>query len=101
MVGIKAYTHAVAFAQDPTTALEVALLFFAIQQVEGNLLVPLVQRWAVRLPPLLGIAGVVVFGALFGVAGIVFGTPLVVVGMVLVRRLYVEQALEDASSFDG
>jgi predicted PurR-regulated permease PerM len=91
----------VAFAQDPTTALEVALLFFAIQQLEGNLLVPLVQRWAVRLPPLLGIAGIVVFGALFGVAGIVFGTPLVVVGMVLVRRLYVEQALEGASSSAG
>lgn len=84
----------VAFAQGPQAALYVALLFLAIGQVEGNLLVPLVQRWAVKLPPVLGVAAVIVFGALFGVAGVIFGTPLMVVTMVLVRRLYIERTLE-------
>ena len=84
----------VAFSQGPQMALYVALLFFAIQQLEEVLLVPLVQRWAVKLPPVLGLLGVMVFGTLFGLPGIVFGTPLMVLGMVLVQRLYVEQTLE-------
>jgi predicted PurR-regulated permease PerM len=84
----------VAFVQGPQQALYVALLFFALQQIEESALVPLVQRWAVSLPPVLGLAGVLVFGTLFGPLGVVFGTPLTVVVMVLVEKLYVRQALE-------
>lgn len=83
-----------AFMQGPETALYVAVLALAIQQVEGNLLMPLLQRWAVQLPPALGVLSVVVAGTLLGLPGILFATPLVVVAMVLVRRLYVEGALE-------
>src|SRR6185369_14221453 len=84
----------VAFAQGPTAALKVALFFLVIQQLEGNLLMPIVQRWAVHLPPVMGLLAVVVFGTLFGVAGVVFGTPLMVVAMILTRRLYIEGFLE-------
>lgn len=84
----------VAFAQGPEQALWVGLVFLAIQQVEGHLLVPLVQRWAVHLPPALAVVSVLVFGTLFGVAGVMFGTPLMVVSVVLVQRLYVERTLE-------
>jgi predicted PurR-regulated permease PerM len=84
----------VAFAQGPTQALYVALLFLVLQQVEGNVLVPLVQRWAVDLPPVLSLASVMVFGTLFGPLGVVLGTPLAVVMMVLVQRLNIEQTLE-------
>jgi len=84
----------VAFVQGPQQALYVALLFFALQQIEESAMVPLVQRWAVSLPPVLGLAGVLVFGTLFGPLGVVLGTPLTVVGMVLVERLYVRQGLE-------
>ena len=87
----------VAFVEGPQQALYVALLFFALQQVEEAALVPLVQRWAVSLPPVLGLAGVLVFGTLFGPLGVVFGTPLSVVAMVLVERLYVQQGLEGES----
>lgn len=86
----------VAFVQGPQQALYVGLFFLALQQVEEAALVPLVQRWAVSLPPVLGLAGVLVFGNLFGPLGVVFGTPLSVVAMVLVERLYVRQALEGA-----
>lgn len=84
----------VGFGQGPQQALYVGLVFLAIQQLEGNLLVPLVQRWAVDLPPALAVASVLVFGSLFGAGGVVFGTPLMVVAMVLVQRLYVEGTLE-------
>jgi predicted PurR-regulated permease PerM len=88
----------VAFAEGPTQALYVAIMFTAVQQIEGNVLVPLVQRWAVQVPPALTVAGVVVFGSLFGIPGIVFGTPLTVVTMVLVKHLYVEHTLERSAS---
>jgi predicted PurR-regulated permease PerM len=66
----------------------------AIQQIEGNLLMPFVQRWAVALPPVLGIMAAVIFGLLFGLAGVILATPLMVVAMVLVQKLYVEGVLE-------
>jgi predicted PurR-regulated permease PerM len=84
----------VAFAQGPEQALWTLGLFLLIQQLEGNLLVPLVQRWAVQLPPALGVGSVIVFASLFGLLGVVFGTPLIIVTMILVKKLYVEDALE-------
>lgn len=83
-----------AFMQGPQQALYVAVLCVAIQQVEGNLLMPLVQRWAVNLPAVLGIIAAVIFGLLFGLAGVILATPLMVVLMVLVEKLYVEAVLE-------
>jgi predicted PurR-regulated permease PerM len=83
-----------AFMEGPTQALYVAGLCVAIQQIEGNLLMPFVQRWAVALPPVLGIMAAVIFGLLFGLAGVILATPLMVVAMVLVQKLYVEGVLE-------
>lgn len=84
----------VAFPQGPQMALYVALVMLAVQQLENHLLGPLVQRWAVKLPPVLALGAVLVFGTLFGIPGVVFGTPLMVLALVLVRMLYVEQTLE-------
>lgn len=84
-----------AFTEGPEKALYVALLAIAIQQFEGNVLMPVVQRRAVELPPVLGLLSVVVFGLLFGVAGVVFATPLMVVTMILVQKLYVQEVLHD------
>ena len=84
-----------AFMEGPTQAMFVAGLCVLIQQIEGNLLMPFVQRWAVELPPVLGITAAVIFGLLFGLPGIVLATPLMVVVMVLVQKLYVEGVLED------
>lgn len=81
----------VAFMEGPTTALHVLILSVAIQQVEGHVLIPLVQRWAVSLPPVLSLVSALVFGILFGVIGVLFATPMMVVVMILVRRLYVER----------
>ncbi len=84
-----------AFMEGPREALYVAGLCVLIQQIEGNLLMPFVQRWAVELPPVLGITAAVIFGVLFGLPGVILATPLMVVVMVLVQKLYVEGVLED------
>lgn len=80
-----------AFAQGPEQALYVAIFFVVVQQLEGNVVIPLVQRWAAHLPPVLSLLAVVVFGTLFGVEGIVLGTPLMVVAIVLTKTLYVDR----------
>jgi predicted PurR-regulated permease PerM len=83
-----------AFMQGPQTALYVVILVFAIQQIEGNVLMPFIQRWAVDLPPVLGISATVMFGILFGVMGVLLATPAMVVLIVLVQHLYIKGVLE-------
>ena len=90
-----------AFAAGPDKALWTALLFVAIQQLEGNVIEPLVQQRAVDLPPALLLFAVVAGGLVFGVVGILFAAPLTVVLYVLVKRLYVREALHTKTPLPG
>jgi predicted PurR-regulated permease PerM len=58
-------------------------------------LTPLIQRWTVSLPPALTIVSQIFMGIWMGSIGVVFATPLTVVLMVLVKKLYVEHYLGD------
>lgn len=87
-----------AFAKGPHVAFYAFLVYLIVQQFEGNVLIPLLQRWAVRLPPVVGLLAVVAGGLLLGVTGVVFATPLAVVAMRLVQHLYVEETLENGRS---
>lgn len=80
-----------ALAAGPQTAVYAALVYFGVQQLEGALIMPLAQRWAVHLPPALALVTIVLFGVLFGIPGVLFATPLTVVIMVLVKRLYLDR----------
>ena len=82
-----------AFTQSPIQALYVLVLYIGIQQIEGNLLTPLVHRYTVSLPPALTLVAVVVIGTLFGFVGILVATPLLAVIIVLIKMLYVEDVL--------
>ncbi len=84
----------VAFTQGPETALYALLIYVGVQQLESNIVIPLLQRWAVRLPPAITLLSVVIGGILLGAPGVVFATPLAVVVMTLVKHLYVEDTLE-------
>jgi len=90
-----------AFAQSPETAVWTALLFLAIQQFEGNLLEPLVQQRAVEMPPALLLFALVAGGLVFGIVGVILAAPLTVVLFVLVKRLYVQEALHTATPLPG
>ncbi|HTL67310.1 MAG TPA: AI-2E family transporter [Lacunisphaera sp.] len=85
----------VAFTQSPDRALYVLVAYVVVQQIESNILIPLLQRWAVRLPPALTLLSVVIGGLLFGPVGVVFATPLAVVVQSLATTLYVEDTLEN------
>jgi predicted PurR-regulated permease PerM len=68
-------------------------LVVLVQQLESNLIMPLVSGRAVALPPAVGLFAVVAMGVVFGPLGLVLGYPLAVVSDVAIRRLYVRQTL--------
>jgi predicted PurR-regulated permease PerM len=74
-------------------ALEAALLYFLIQETESNVLVPLIQKQTVEVPPALVMVALVAFGLLFGFLGILVATPLTAIVIVWVKMLYVEDVL--------
>jgi predicted PurR-regulated permease PerM len=82
-----------AFAAGGDTLLWTVLLFVAIQQIESNLIAPLVQQEMVEIPAALLLFAVVAIGLLFGAVGLVVAAPLTVVTYVLVTKLYVRDTL--------
>jgi putative heme transporter len=74
-------------AVNPLKAVEVILLFLLIQELEGNLVQPLVMSRAVRVDPLLVIASVLIGIDLLGVVGAILGVPIAAAAQVLVVRV--------------
>lgn len=83
------------FAQGLWMGLWVVLLYLGIQVVESYVITPLIQRKAVDLPPALILTSQVLLGILMGFLGLVLATPLAAAALVLVRRLWVEDTLDD------
>jgi predicted PurR-regulated permease PerM len=90
-----------ALTQDATLALWVGALYLVVQSLESYVLTPVVQWRAVSLPPALTIVSQVVLTVLFGVQGLLLATPLTAAGLVLVKMLYVEDALGDRMELPG
>ncbi len=82
-----------ALSVDAKTALYTAILYLAVQQLESNILTPLIQQRMVHIPPAVVILSVVAFGLVFGIAGVILATPLAVIAMVFVGMLYVQDVL--------
>ena len=90
------------FGQGTDTGLWTLGLLVAVQQVQGNLVMPLLQNRMVDLPPAVTIFGIIAAGILFGIAGVLLATPLTIVILVLVRRLYLgEEKYEVLASGDA
>lgn len=79
------------FGQGTDTGLWTIGVLIAVQQLQGNLVMPLLQNKMVDLPPAVTIFGIIAAGILFGVPGVLLATPLTIVVLVLVRRLYLEE----------
>lgn len=91
----------VAFSESPEKALWVLILFLIIQQIQGNILQPLIQKRSVDLSPAVLLFAVVGAGMVFGIMGVILSAPLTVVGFVLVQRLYIEQVLGKPAKTPG
>lgn len=77
------------------------LVYIVVQQVEANLVLPLVERKVLELPPALVIFAVLALGLAFGTLGWIFAAPLTVLLVVAVGRLYVRETLSTPARLPG
>jgi predicted PurR-regulated permease PerM len=84
-----------AFSVDPQMALWAGLVYLVALTIEGNISQPLLQRWAVSVPPVINLLAILAFSPLFGFWGAVLATPLSVALTVVIRMAYIEDVLKD------
>lgn len=83
-----------AFGEGWTMMLWVAGLYLAVQILEGDVVTPLIQSRAIRLPPGVILLAQLILLSLFGLLGLALAAPIAAVLLVLSRRLYVEGYVE-------
>lgn len=83
----------VALKVGPWTMLYVLILYLAIHAIEAYFLTPIVQKKAVRLFPIFTILIQILMWELTGVLGVIVATPLACVALVLIKELYLHEAV--------
>ncbi len=86
----------VALSISPFLALSVGALYFVVQQVENNIIVPMVMRKSVGFPPLVTIISLMVGGRLAGVMGAVLAVPVALTLQVLISEFVLKPNKEDS-----
>ncbi len=89
------------FTAEGNTVLWTILALVAIQQIEGNIIMPIAEKHMVAIPPALALFAILAGGVLFGTLGLIFGFPLAVVAYVLVKKLYVRETLGESTPVPG
>lgn len=97
----------VTLANDPAKAMWILVLFFVIQQIENNLLVPRIMATTLNLHSVSVMFFVIVMGSLIGLLGILLAPPLCAVLKVVYQEVYLkpkrakEKAEEDKEESTG
>lgn len=86
---------AMGLLDSPEKAIWVAVAFTLIQQSEGHLLIPLLMKDSLDLPPVLTILSQALMATVFGFMGLLVAVPMLAAVMVAVRMLYVEDVVGD------
>ncbi len=84
----------IAFLDDPNKALWTVIAVLAIQQLESNVITPLVMARAAKVHPFVTLFALILFGSLFGFLGILLSVPLVLLIWTVVEVLWVERAID-------
>jgi len=79
-----------AFVDSPQKALVVMVVYWGIQFLENNLLIPYLMREQLDLPPALTLMTQVVMAYVFGLMGLFVATPLLAAVFVSVQMLHVQ-----------
>jgi predicted PurR-regulated permease PerM len=92
-----------ALTDSPGKALAVLAVYILVQQIEGNIIIPLIMARTTRLHPALIAIGVVVVGQLFGVVGLFVAVPIISAVVILTEEIWVreiEAAHENRATID-
>jgi predicted PurR-regulated permease PerM len=83
----------IAFSQESSILWWTLVVVVAVQQLENNVLMPLLASRNISIPPALAMFAIVAMGIMFGPLGLLLGFPLSVAFYIIVKRLYVHDAL--------
>lgn len=70
----------------------VAAVYFAIQLIEGNVLVPMVMHNTIGVPPLLVFVSILAGGVIAGIPGALVSVPLMAAILVIVERMQARES---------
>ena len=76
----------VGFSGGANMGLYTMMVYFVVQTVDGYVIVPMIARRTVDLPPALVLGAQLIMGVLFGILGLVLADPLVVMIKVWLQR---------------
>jgi predicted PurR-regulated permease PerM len=76
-----------AFTVSPMMALKVLIVNLVIQQLEGNVISPLLIGRSLKLHPMLIIFALLLGGEMFGMMGLILCIPVVAIGKVILQHL--------------
>jgi len=79
-----------AFSEGIGRGVATIALYVLVNQVEGNVTVPLIMAQAVDLHPAVVAVGLVVVGAMFGIVGLFVAVPMIVLVLVLVEEVWIK-----------
>ena len=82
---------AMAFLDSPEKALYVGFAYWGIQFLENHILIPLLMKGGMDLPPALTVLAQALLALVFGFLGLMVAVPLLATVMVIVQMMYVEQ----------
>jgi predicted PurR-regulated permease PerM len=91
---------AMAFIDSPHKALVVAIGYFVIQFVENHLLVPVLMKHGVNIPPALTLGIQALMALLFGFLGLLVAVPLLAAILTIVRAINPQEMREISADAD-
>lgn len=67
----------------------VAVVYVVVNQIEGNVALPLIMGRSVSMHPALVAIGVLIVGSLFGVLGLFLSIPLISLALILIEEIWI------------
>ncbi|MGI8498097.1 MAG: AI-2E family transporter [Gemmatimonadaceae bacterium] len=86
---------AMGFLDSPEKALTVLIVYVGLHFLEGHIMIPLLMKGGMDLPPALTIISQALMALLFGFLGLMIAVPLLAAIVVPVKMLYVHDAIGD------
>ena len=82
---------AMGFLDSPEKALLIAVVYIGIQFLENHILIPLLMKGGMDLPPALTVITQALLALVFGFLGLMVAVPMLATVMVIVQMLYVDE----------
>ena len=92
---------AMAFLDSPEKAMIVIAVYIAFHFLESHILIPLLMKGGIDLPPALTVLSQALMALVFGFLGLMVAVPMLATVVVLVQMLYVDRAGEPPPAAAG